>query len=252
MEITSPNTVDAIRIAGHGMRAYEEGLAVSGQNLVNLSTPGYKRLAPLYINFESTLARVAKNQPQPMISVPYAVSAARRDGLAGAVRFTGRPLDVAVEGNGVFEIQAADGIAYTRRGDFTVDERGRLVTHQGFPVMGLSGEIAASGTLPLHITRNGEVRQGERLLDTLKLVNLGDNAVLEDAGNGLYRSQGAATPLAETEVQLRTGHLEASNVDAAQEMIRLMGTLRQFEALSRVVQMSDESLEKAIRKLGDL
>jgi len=127
--------------------------------------------------------------------------------------------------------------------------RGQLVTAQGMPVMGQSGEIVVTG--PFVIDANGDVKQDGRVAGRLKMVSFANPGALEPAGGGLYR-QGAAT-LAEqsTAPAVRIGYQENSNVSSPQEMVRLTETVRHFEALQKIMQGYDETLEKTIRKLGE-
>jgi flagellar basal body rod protein FlgG len=139
---------------------------------------------------------------------------------------------------------------YTRQGNFRVDVRGRLVGTQGLPVLGTSGEITL-GNAPFTVSALGEVSQGGRVVGTLKLVSFDHPSRLQSLGNGTYGQGAAQVDERASGARLRSGFSEASNVSSAQEMVRLSETVRHFEALHKVVQGYDESLEKAIRKLGE-
>lgn len=214
------------------------------QNLANVTTPGYKKQIVAGSAFATrvdaglTLSAVPSNSPKMFI-----------DAAPGALRYSGQATDVAIEGTEFFEIAGHDGPAYTRRGTFHTDVQGRLVTTAGEPVMGTTGEIVVRGAF--NIASNGEVRQGEQVVGRLKTVRFTNPEALIPLGNGLYGIGGAGLAEQAGAPVLRTGFQENSNVSSPQEMVRLSETMRHFEALQKIMQGYDESLEKTIRKLGE-
>lgn len=236
--------MDVMAIAGGGMQQDLLRMETISQNLANVLTPGYKKQVLSGHSF-------AQQVSGGLAGVAASTSTSTRtiDASAGTVRYTGLALDVAVVGGEFFEVAGPDGPAYTRQGSFHTDVRGRLVTAQGMPVIGMNGEILVTG--PFIIDANGDIRQDGRVAGRLKMVGFSNPGALEPAGAGLYR-QGAAT-LAEQGVApaVRIGYQENSNVSSPQEMVRLTETVRHFEALQKIMQGYDETLEKTIRKLGE-
>jgi flagellar basal body rod protein FlgG len=168
----------------------------------------------------------------------------------GTLRHTGNPLDIAIEGDGYFEIMTNAGPAYTRRGTLHLDTGGRLVTEQGYPLMGVGGELVVSGT-SVAIDPNGEVRQPDRTIGQVKLMRFANPDNLVSLGNGLFL-QGSARPAdTGTDGTIRAGFQESSNVNSPREMVQLAETVRHFEAMQKIMQGYDDAFEKTLHKLGD-
>lgn len=224
-------------------------------NLANTLTPGYKRQVAAPLSFGTLVEQNAK--PATPQSGPLA-GAVRTyiDVRPGALKRTGNSLDLAIDGEGYFEVATAQGPAYTRQGDFQVDERGRLVTAQGQAVMGNGGEILLSGAKP-RVDRNGNVfdagdPNAKLPVAQIKLVRFDDAAPMTSLGNGLLAPGGGMVQLGTSDIHLKQGYLEGSNVSTQQEMVQLMQTARHFESIQKAIQGYDEAVDTAIRKLGDL
>jgi flagellar basal-body rod protein FlgG len=174
---------------------------------------------------------------------------------------TGQPLDLAIEGEGYFEIATDTGRAFTRGGAFQLDARGRLTTPQGFPVLGSDGEIVlttrtpaidAAGRITEPDAASGPARTPDAAVARLRIVRLPENATLRNTGGGLLECDEPPVPMEQANVHVRQGALENANVSSAREMVQLMETVRHFETMQRVVQGYDELIATSIRKLGDL
>lgn len=222
-------------------------------NLANTLTPGYKRQVAVAQPFSSMVERATAASgglaPQLAGSVQTFV-----DVRAGSLKRTGEGLDLAIDGEGFFEVATPEGPAYTRQGNFRVDERGRLVTSQGQPVMGAGGEIMLADA-KVRIDRNGNVFSGgdaAGAVAQLKVVRFEDPAPMTSLGNGLLASGDGMTQLSGTEIQVQQGYLENSNVSTQQEMIHLMHATRHFESVQKAIQGYDEVIGTAIRKLGEV
>jgi flagellar basal body rod protein FlgG len=218
-------------------------LNVVSQNLANANTTGYKKELVSARPFVEYLQAGMKLVPVNLPSLSTAV-----DPRPGSLTPTGNALDLAVDGQGYFELAGADGPVYTRHGAFSLDAAGRLVTAAGLPVTGLGGEIVLNGPQP-SVDRQGRVLEGERVMGQLKIVNFADPAALEPLGGGLYRAQAPGEPLQDN-VQLKQGFLESSNVVTLSEVTLLIALVRRFEAAQRLVQGYDGMLGGAIRTLG--
>ena len=142
------------------------------------------------------------------------------DHSSGALKPTGNLFDLALSGKGFFCVQAPDGVHYTRKGDFTLNADGVLVTRNGWPVLGEGGEIVASSKENPHrvskftVDERGNVSVDGKELDTLRIVEFAQAHRLQKAGNTLFRQPetGAGeTPV--EDVKISQGFLEISNVD---------------------------------------
>lgn len=242
---------DVLSITLHGMQQDMARMERIGMNVANALTPGYKR--------EIGVARSFADHLFPGANEPAERKAeAVTDLQTGALRQTGRSLDLAVSGPGFFEVATARGTAYTRQGNFHVDPQGRLVTAHGYPVMGESGEIVLNGKSPAidhagfvsetdPLRANGEMR----IVDRLKIVSLEGGEALIRLGDGLISSMQSGDAAASEESRLHQGFLESSNVNALDEMVQLMQTMRHFESMQKALQGYDEMVGAAIRKLGE-
>jgi flagellar basal body rod protein FlgG len=230
-------------IAASGMQHDLDRMTAISQNMANARTPGYKRQIVVSPAFAQQV-----DEAMPQRAGGSVLSAHSIDPSAATLRYTGSTQDIAIEGGEFFEVAGPQGLAYTRQSGFHTDARGRLVGEHGWPVMGSGGEIVLTG--PYTIEANGDVRQGDQVVARLKLTRFDNPSTLTPLGGGLYR-QGGATMAEVASARLRLGYQENSNVNSAQEMVRLTETVRHFEALQKIIQGYDDSLEKTIRKLGE-
>jgi flagellar basal-body rod protein FlgF len=233
--------IDALSAAAGSMADDVSRLSTISQNLANATTVGYKREIPPSSPFVRALSEAAGADAGT-------ASTSIVDHRAGTLRFTGNALDLALEGDAFFEIETEHGAAYTRRGDFGVDAGGRLVTQSGDVVQGTGGALQLSTASP-RIDREGRVFDADKLVGQLKIVQFADPRLLVRQSGGAFRSEQA--PAVADGAKLRQGHLEASNVNTAAEMVKLIETMRHFEATQKVVQGVDEMMERSLRKLGE-
>lgn len=225
-------------------------LQVIGHNLANGATAGYRRDAAVATLFEPQLAA----SQQKLIAthadalVPRIETRTVQD--AGTLRFTGNPLDVAIEDDSFFAVETPYGEAYTRDGAFQLDSAGRLVTAGGFPVMSTAGPLRLTTATP-RIDKNGTVWEGEDYAGQLKLLRFTKPELLEKTGGNLFLRGTAQAEQMVEEGHLRQTYLENSNVSASQEMVQLMEVMRHFEASQRVIRGYDEMLNTAISTITD-
>jgi flagellar basal-body rod protein FlgG len=214
-------------------------------NLANVQTPGYKR-------------QVAAAQPfaEAIQAAQGDVAQGASDPRPGSLKMTGQPLDVALTAEGYFEVLTDSGPAYTRAGNFGVDASGRLVTAQGYPVMGRNGDIRLATRTPTidaagRITETPEPGGDARLVDQLKVVRFARPQSLRRLGDGLVAPGDDMAVMNEGEPQLRQGALENANVNSTREMVDLIQTMRHFESMHRALQGYDDMVGTAIRKLTE-
>ncbi len=234
----------ALSAAESSMQNAVHRMHAISHNLANVSTPGYKKEVllerPFGMQFSAALAQLDSTQARPVI-----------DQGAGMLKFTGNPLDIAVEGDGFFEVMTAQGPAYTRQGNFRVGADGRLVTTGGMPVMGLGGEVHLD-TQDAVIDQSGRIWQQAKLVDQLRVLQFAEPGALQRLSAGLFANGGAAAESEVSGATIRQGYLEAANVVMMDEMVKMIETMRQFESSQRVIQGYDSMMEKAINVIGDL
>lgn len=227
-------------------------------NLSNALTPAYKR--------EMSIARAANGTTRSFGSLWDAGMAAsingsgspdstaletRSDMTAGTLKSTGQVLDLGLSGQGFFEVQTDKGLAYTRQGNFRMDERGRIVTAQGYPVQGKGGDIFVATSKPA-IDAAGNVVEDKRQVGQFKVVQFDKPETLQRIGDGLFAEGPGMRQMSDADIQVRQGYLENANVSSVHEMVEMMQTMRHFESMQKVTQAYDDMVGNAIRKLGDM
>ncbi|MRW94163.1 flagellar hook-basal body complex protein [Duganella sp. FT80W] len=232
--------MDLTAIAASGMQQDLLRMDSISQNIANALTPGYKRQTVTGIGFAQQVTAGLAAESVAVTSI---------NPQPGTLRPTANPLDLAIDGAAYFEVATEQGSAYTRQGAFHTDVRGRLVTASGAAVMGSGGEILLNGAFA--VDANGDVRQGDQVVARLKLVNFSNPEALQPIGGGVYVQGGARVAEEPLTSSVRSSFLENSNVNTAQEMVQLTATVRHFEAMQKILQGYDDSLEKTIRKLGE-
>jgi flagellar basal-body rod protein FlgF len=243
--------------------AHEKRLAVLTNNLANATTAGFKAdhtvfhgvLQPLVIGpvqLSDTVGTVvssldplrlqhAEYQPQLMT---------RTDFSQGSLRQTGNPLDLALEGQGLFVVESPGGELYTRQGSFSLNVDGMLVTGNGLLVQGEHGPINVRGGR-FEVDASGRVVVDERVVDRLKIVDVPPAGTLEKAGDTLFRLVNPQTPpQAATGVVVRQGSVELSNSQLVHLLGAVIHTSRAYEAYQRTIQMFDETAGRAVNDIA--
>jgi len=239
--------VDAIGAAVAAMTNDLSRMNVIGQNLANASTTGYRRELAVAAPFQDVLATGAGHSMTT-------ATPGRIDRIAdfkpGMLQPTRNPLDLAIEGDGFFEIMTDAGPRYTRQGNFRLDAVGRLVTESGSPVMGDSGEVVLKST-QVSIDGQGRILEGDRPAGQLRIARFADPQTLTHVGSGMYAMGDGSTLKTDGYARVRQGFLEGSNVNSTQEMVKMIETVRHFETGQKVIQAYDDILSQALNKLGE-
>lgn len=249
--------------AATGMQAQQLRMDVIANNLSNAGTTGFKKARGEFEDLLSETIRPAAPVDSRGGGAPTAlevglgtrISSTARNYSQGELTTTNNPLDVAIEGDGFFAVQRPSGeLAYTRAGNFRIDATGRLTTPHGeliepgitVPANALAVAIKPDGKVYAQIP--GKVQQD--LLGTIELVRFVNPGGLESLGNNLLRPTEAsgealrANPGEDGAGSLAQGFLEGSNVQAVEEMIDMIVTQRAFEMNSKVIQTTDQMLQK--------
>lgn len=251
-------------IAKTGMEGQQTKLDSISNNLANVGTNGFKRGGVvfedlMYQNLRPAGAAVTEQAQLPTgLQVGLGVRAAglTRNFTQGALTQTTNNYDVAIKGNGFFQIQMPDGsTGYTRDGAFQVDANGQLVTNNGYvvqpgitiPANALSVTIGADGTV--QITTPGNTAT-PATVGQLQLASFVNPAGLEPRGQNLYgETVASGTPNAGAPNQgglgsLQQGYVEGSNVNVVEELVSMIATQRAYELNSKAIQTSDQMLQR--------
>lgn len=251
-----------IYMAAAAAMAYEKRLEIVANNLANVNTAGFKRDA---VSFQAYLlsdsgATVPVDPPYPnpgqaeSFWIDYR---SRTDFSPGPMKQTGGVMDLAINGKGFFSVQAPEGVVYTRRGNFSLNAEGVLVTQEGWPVLGESGEIRLAGggagrsALEFIAGEDGTVRANGTDLGRLRIVDVTDPEGLVKTGDGYFKpaaEEGADQPV--ENVRVAQGFLEMANVETVQMMVEMIEILRGYESYQRAMRSIDETNAKSISDLS--
>lgn len=224
-------------LAASGMLAEQIRQDQIANDLANASTAGYKAERTTQQSFgEMLLTNSVTGQRVGNVTTAVAVTNTVTDWTPGTMKDTGEPLDFAINGDGFFAVQTGAGTRYTRNGQFTSDDQGRLTTLEGDLVLGRNNQPVALGA-------DGKV--DPRLLNVVTLNNP------EKVGNSYVTGTPGAVA-GQVAGSVRSGALEASSADPTQSMVDMMASLRAYESGQKVIQTIDETLGKAAGAVGSL
>jgi flagellar basal-body rod protein FlgG len=219
----------------------------TANNLANANTAGFKR--ELVIAQEFAQAQ-QKGMDRQADWHNQQVSEITIDFSQGRIETTGNILHLAIDGDAFFVVATPDGEMYTRAGNFARSPEGKLVTPDGYPVLAENGEIAVDGG-DFVVDQRGRIRIDGQSVSTLRLVTFPQPYPLQRTAPGLFgRTPGAPTAGRAEEFTIYQGSLESSNINVISEMVDMIESYRHFETAQRMVQIQDESLQKAINQLG--
>lgn len=246
------SAMNVLTIALDSIQQDSRRVETASMNVANSLTPGYKRRFPALRELTMGVLHDAGDvTPRHGAAAVLPLT----DMRPGTLRATRRSLDVALTGNGFFEVLTPTGPAYTRHGEFHLDGAGRLVTAQGEAVAGEAGEIVLRTRTP-SINAQGLVEEDGKSAGQLKVVVFEHPERLVHLGGGRYVpavDAGRAMLPADigTGIEVRQGYLENANVSAMQDMLDLMQSMRHMETMQKVTQYADDMLGTAIRRLGE-
>ena len=185
------------------------------------------------------------------------MEATQIDFSQGELQRTGNDLDLALVGEGFFKIDTPLGIRYSRAGNFRLDQQGRLVNASGFPVLGEGGEIVLDGKKKISVETDGTIRiLGAETGSTAEtagkpvLVRFKDPSLLKKEGHALFRLDDPQPELGVEGLEVQQGYLETANVNAVEEMTKMMEAFRTYETCLKIIQANDEMNGKAVNDVG--
>lgn len=234
--------IQGIYTAAAGMLARLNQLELTGNNLANVDTAGFKQDRLYFRELLAGQAALTHN------SGLTGSEEARVDFAQGGFRATSSALDVALDGRGFFVVQAGDRDFYTRNGHFALNENGELVTTQGHKVAGEDGPLIIDNA-DFKISRRGEVLVNGKVVGKLRIVDFSDVLQLVKRGENLFEAPPALPPVAGAAL-VRQGFLEESNVDALQLLVELIDIQHVFDSSQRAMHAEDETLRRAVNDLG--
>ena len=241
-----------------GSMVQEKRMEILSNNLANVNSSGFKEDRPIFREFYNkvqntimltdTASQGSSMLAQKMNMGYLTFSGVKTDFSAGDMKYTGNPLDVAINGPGFFVVDTPRGELYTRMGNFSLNDKGELVTHEGYTLKGKGKSIKIEGT-EITIDRKGAVTVDKVEVDTLKLVDFEDYTALRKVGDNLFEDSGGNVRKAE-ECEIKHRTLELSNINIVKEMVKMIDVLRLYESYQKVIQSLDETTSRATREVG--
>jgi flagellar basal-body rod protein FlgG len=255
--------IRSLWIAKTGMDAQQTQLDVISNNLANVGTNGYKRQVAefedlLYQNLRQAGASSSQQTQLPtglQLGTGVQLVGTPRVFTQGNLQQTGNQFDMAINGNGFFQVQMPDGTtAYTRDGTFHIDSAGQLVNNSGFPLTpavtipptAQSVTIGADGTVSVTLPGQANAQN----VGAVQLAGFINPAGLESKGQNLFAETAASgTPSANTPGSnglgtLQQGYVETSNVNVVEELVSMIQTQRAYELNSKAISTSDQMLQR--------
>ena len=253
----------ALNIAATGMAAQQTNVDVISNNIANMNTIGYKKQEA---NFEDLLYEDIKRPGAQssdsgtvvptgiQLGAGVATSSVYRITTQGTLTNTGNQLDLAINGSGYFQVLLPSGeTAYTRAGNFSLNDTGVLVTSDGYTVLPqttippTATQVTISSSGQIQVTLPGQVATSQ--VGQLQLANFANPAGLQAMGSNLFLTSGASgspvtgAPNATGFGSIQQGWTEASNVDSVTEISNLIIAQRAYEMNSKVVTTADQMLQ---------
>ncbi|MGV8893109.1 MAG: flagellar basal-body rod protein FlgG [Burkholderiaceae bacterium] len=255
--------IRSLWIAKTGLDAQQTQMDVIANNLANVSTSGFKRSRAVFEDLLYQTLRQPGAQSSQQTQLPSGLQigtgvrtvATERIFTQGNLQQTGNSKDLAIEGEGFFQVLLPDGAtAYTRDGSFQVDSQGQLVTASGFaiqpamtiPADTLSITVGRDGTVS--ITQPGSTAPVQ--VGSIQLATFVNSAGLQSMGENLYAETAASgtantnTPGSNGAGLISQGYVETSNVNVAEELVNMIQTQRAYEINSKAISTSDQMLQR--------
>lgn len=172
--------------------------------------------------------------------------------LQGTLEETGSPLNFAIDGTGFFRVQTPEGPMYTRNGSFSLGPNGNLVTAEGYLLLGQNGPINV-GNQEFQVKENGQVIVAGQLVNQISMTDISNLNSLDKFGQSYYIvREGLEVEETPFTGEVLQGFLEGSNISTIDEMVKMISTMRSYEASSKMVKAYDEMLQKAVNDIGKL
>lgn len=252
-----------------GMKGMQTKLDVIGNNIANVNTTGYKKGR---VTFQDMISQTVSPAQGPAGNLggmnPSQVGLGAQLGTVdnihtqGNNQTTNRPLDISIEGDGMFAVQEGTETFYTRAGNFYLDQAGDIVTGSGQYLLDTAGDTIniPANAESFSVQTNGQVQvvlpAGASSVGTIGIAQFSNPAGLEKVGSNMYRHTDNAdadngndllgAPSTNGRGSLVSGSLEMSNVDLSEEFTEMITAQRGFQANTRIITTSDEILQELV------
>lgn len=212
------------------------------ERLASAKTPGYKKSVPA---FEAKLGEATSGMASRGTNYTQ-LSKEKLDFSSGEVEYSGDPLDLAINGEGFFQIQCPDGtFGYARKGNFELNSEGKLIDTNGFPVMGADGNEIILPNSEVNIGLDGSIWDKDTLVGQVGLFLFADTSVLQRTRGEMFVPTDATQPELHPSPIISQKNLETSNVDMMKTMVQMTSNLRAFEATQKALKIYSDMGAKA-------
>jgi len=267
-------SIKGIYTAVSGAMAQSDKLDTIANNIANVDTPAFKRDEQVFREYLTAYEKAgdvieAPRMPASIDSFhpingadkSYVDSAGTSTSFSqGSLQITKNPFDLAIDGEGFFEVMTINGPRLTRNGSFTVNSQGDLVTKQGHHVL-LSDQgqplqnrfVRIGQAESVNVTYDGAIEVDGQIIGQLSLLTAEDKDVFQKEGNSLYKlRESINSPLVPAKVKVHQGALEKSNVNLVSEMTDMIKTTRVFESTQKAIQAYDSMNSKLVNDVTKL
>lgn len=245
----------SVETVNRNMNLLQKKLENSGSNISNVNTPGYKfqgivqatMEAQEMLNFTGG-ANLDERQEIGNFVFGNQIDLVYKNFEQGILGQTDKMTDFGLVGNGFFAIDMEDGLGFTRNGNFIINDYDQLTTMEGYPVLGLDG-FGEIGPIYIYdenfqIDSQGNIQNHDA---KLLIVDFDDYQGLETVGDTIFTSDAAYNAI---DGEIRQGFLEQSNVDVADELVKMIELSREFESNQKILNSMDETLRQAVNEIG--
>ena len=212
------------------------------EHLASAKTPGYKKEM---VAFEARLGEATSGMATKGTNYTR-LTKPQIDFTPGHLEHSGDPLDLAINGDGFFQIQRPDGtFGYARKGNFELNAEGKLIDTNGFAVMGAEGGEITLPRPDVNIDLDGTIWDGETRVGKVGLFRFADTSVLKRAGGEMFVPTDEIPPEIHPSPKMSQASLETSNIDMMKSMTRMTSNLRAFEATQKALKIYSDMGAKA-------
>ncbi len=259
--------IRGLESAANGMQALIDQNDSTASNVANVNTIGYKKQALIFRNiYDTNVAQVNKDteeiQTVGELSIGSQVQKLTYDFTQGTLDKTNNVFDIAIQGDGFFKIQSSDGdISYTRNGSFTLNNESNLVNKDGDYVLDdknkrikiKTNDVVLRSLNDIIINEDGQITisndQTQMVLQKIGVYDFSNKEDMVCVGGSKFKptAENTSKEVKPTKFSIEQGSLEMSNANIVNEMIKTISTSRNYEALSKIVKSSSDTLDQVMR-----
>jgi flagellar basal-body rod protein FlgF len=231
--------IDGIELASSGLDAYAHVQETIARNLANANTVGFKKNTISFKSIMSGGAGAETSTLETKTGIDYS---------HGSLKYTGNTFNMAIDGDGFFALEAANGMRYTRNGQFQLSHTGELITDTGAKVLGQGGPIVIpKGGGEILVDKKGIISINGKEIGRFMITNFNDLTKIVPTGDSTFAApEDSIDDSGEKKFNVAQGYLESSNVSVVTEMVDMITNMRSYEASNNVIKTFSELMERLI------